>query len=54
MKNAEKPNSVAWAQGTISRTLSRVTYSARLDQPASSMHHSSSDPCWVAQIAAAR
>ncbi len=53
-KKPTSTNSVACAHGTTSRILLRVRNSARLAQPLNSITHSSSDPCWVAQIAATR
>ena len=54
VKKTAIPNSTACAYGTISRTRRRVRNSARLDQNASSITHSSSEPCCVDQMAAAR
>ena len=53
-KKPTSTNSVACAHGTTSRILRRVRNRARLAHPENNVTHSSSDPCWVDQIAAIR
>jgi hypothetical protein len=53
VKKRPNPSRIAVAYGAISRARRRDKKRIRLDQKESKRIHSSSDPCWVDQTAAA-